>query len=353
MKNLIQEWFMPSLVVGLVALAGPSIAQEQEEEVLEIVNQDGIRVNVQGVHWQDEEQGNVVVTSDLQAKDGKIIIIDDNGDRREIDVSGARNIIVNKSVRSIIRDGEEQKEITGQAIIVGPDGKKQVIQLGEGLDELGELGGVISRLELTPFFERSLSSEEGDGKRRLPQNFFFQRREMPGKYMLGVSCQQVDESLRAHLDLPEGAGLMVTGEPTADSPAGKAGIQNHDVLMYAGDDALNNVDDLVEAVQTAGKEEQEIEFRLMRRGKEIELKVKPVERANMVFGKARLLPEGEVDFQFEEFGPGVLLEAERSLPEGLLDRFEQMDEKIQARMEELEKLKEELREWKQKDRDDD
>ncbi len=113
------------------------------------------------------------------------------------------------------------------------------------------------------------------------------------------------------------------------------------------------MDDLVEAVQTAGKEEQEIEFRLMRSGREIELKVKPAERSNLVFGKARLLPEGEVDFQFEEFGPGILLEAERSIPEGLLERFEQMDEKIQARMEELEKLKEELREWKQKDRDDD
>ncbi len=33
MKNLIQEWFMPSLVVGLVALAGQSIVQEQEEQV--------------------------------------------------------------------------------------------------------------------------------------------------------------------------------------------------------------------------------------------------------------------------------------------------------------------------------
>ncbi len=189
------------------------------------------------MNWQDEEQRKVVVTSDLQAKDGKIIIVDDNGDRREIDVSGARNIIVNKSVRSIIRDGEEQKKITGQAIIVGPDGKKQVIQLGEGLGELGGLGGVISRLELMPFLEQTPSSEEGDAKRRLPQNFFFQRREMPGKYMIGVSCQPVNDSLRAHLDLPEGAGLIVTGEPTADSPAEKAGIQNHDVLMYAGDDA--------------------------------------------------------------------------------------------------------------------
>jgi hypothetical protein len=341
MNRLIQELLVPGLVIGLVAVAGQTMAQQTADQDIHIVDQDGVRINVQRMNWQEKDEDDVVDVSDLQAEDGKIIIIDKDGERREIDVSGARNIVVNKSVRSIIRDGEEQKQITGQAIIIGPDGKKQVIQLGEGLAGMGELGGVITALE---------NAEEGQ---RLPQNFFFHRSGMAGKYMIGVSCQEVSDQLRAHLELTEGIGLVVTQEPTSKSPARDAGIQNHDVLMYAGEQELAIVDDLVDAVQQAGKEDREIALRLIRRGKEIELNVKPVERPSSGVGKALVLPEGKLEFQFERIGPGVLLQAEQSMPEGLLDRFEEIDDKIQARMEELEKLKEELREWKKKDRDDD
>ena len=346
MKKLINEWLVPSLLIGVVAMiSGQTVIQEQDDEEIEIVNQDGVRINLQQLNWQDKDQNEEV---NIEVGDGKIVIIDENGERREIDVSGAQNIIVNKSVRSIIRDGEEERKISGKAIIIGPDGEKQEIQLGEGLEDLGELGGVIGRLEVMPFFKGE--GEEG----RLPGQFFFHR-VRGGKYMIGVSCQPVNDQLRIHLDIPEGVGLVVTGEPSDEGPAAEAGIENHDILMYADQNELNSVQDLVDAVQQAGEEDRELSLTLIRRGNEIGIEVKPVERKGIGqgFDKRWFFPDGEANFQFEKFGPGVIFDAEKGNPEGLLERFEEMDEKIKARMKELAKLKEELREWRQKERDDD
>lgn len=51
-------------------------------------------------------------------------------------------------------------------------------------------------------------------------------------YWLGVECFPVDEALRAQLSLGEETGLLVT-RVMPDSPAAKAGLQQHDVLIGA------------------------------------------------------------------------------------------------------------------------
>jgi len=74
--------------------------------------------------------------------------------------------------------------------------------------------------------------------------------EKPRPYWLGLACEPVPESLRAHLKLPEAQGLLVK-EVVSDSPAAKAGIAVNDVLLKAGAKPLANLNDLIEAVNAA------------------------------------------------------------------------------------------------------
>ena len=50
-----------------------------------------------------------------------------------------------------------------------------------------------------------------------------------GKYFLGVALEEVSDALRAHLDISEDQGVMVS-MVVDDSPAEEAGIEAHDVV---------------------------------------------------------------------------------------------------------------------------
>src|SRR5262245_15019342 len=64
------------------------------------------------------------------------------------------------------------------------------------------------------------------------------RVEMP-KYWIGLLGGPIpaDDALRAHLDLPENQGLRVENV-VPDSPAAKAGLKRHDILLRANDQDL-------------------------------------------------------------------------------------------------------------------
>ena len=61
-----------------------------------------------------------------------------------------------------------------------------------------------------------------------------------GEYWLGVECLPVMPALRAQLNLPEKQGLLVAAV-MPDSPAAKAGIKQHDVLLRVGEKPLAEV----------------------------------------------------------------------------------------------------------------
>lgn len=61
----------------------------------------------------------------------------------------------------------------------------------------------------------------------------------PAYTFVGLHTAPVPASLRAHVDLPEGAGLVVRAVVTA-SPAERAGLQKHDILTHLEDQLLIN-----------------------------------------------------------------------------------------------------------------
>jgi hypothetical protein len=94
-------------------------------------------------------------------------------------------------------------------------------------------------------------------------------------YFIGVSVDPPDDTLRAHLDLKEDQGL-VANEVVADSPAAKAGVKPHDILLELGGKPLTNAEVLVAQVQAA--KDQPAPLKLLRAGKPLTLQVTPERR---------------------------------------------------------------------------
>ena len=330
------------LSVGLVI---PTLVAQDQQSELDIVDSNGQPIKITRVKLKElNAEG---LKNELQENDGKIVIIGENGEQQEIDVSDAQSIIVNKSVSSIVRDGEEEKQVSGKAIIIGPDGQRQEIELTGDL--LGD--GGMAQFKFSPM---------QDGVFSMPGKFQFRRFGGGGKFAIGVHCRKVSDALRAHIDLDEGVGLIVTNEPVDDSPASEAGIQKHDILTMVDQIALNNNGDLAKAVQDAGAAEQNLSVTLLRRGKEIGVTVKPVEREQLGPAVGGLFQPG-FDVQFEEFGPGLILSGENlvlpagkdAVMEDLMKRIEELDSQFQQRMDDFMILRDELNDAMQKQDDDD
>ena len=325
-----------SLAIACGFVAGcsliPSLATAKtatSEAQIEIINQDGEKVEPTEIRiQQNQDQASAKATAkagvSVQNKDGKIIIIDADGSKREINVQGAQSIIVNQSVKSIMENGEEKTESFGKAIIIGPDGKRQEIELGA---PMGGAAGVDWQGLNFPGFAGVFTAERVDGK-----------------FMIGVNCEPVSEALSAQLNLEAGTGLLVN-HVGPGSPAEAAGIQLHDILMIADDRQLAKQADLVEAVQTAGKENNKLTLTLVRAGKEIGVDVTPVERPAMAADvgpglrqRIEVLPGlngRDFDLQFKQMGPGVIIG--EGMQKDLKIQFEDQMKQMKIQMEQLER----------------
>jgi hypothetical protein len=337
----LNEMALTCAAAGIVALASHLSWQDDVDEALKLIDQNGKVVGAEAlVTPSGSQQEKVNVTID----DGKIVIVDKDGTKREIDVSGAKSIIVNKAVQSIIKDGEEERKVTGKAIIVGPNGERQEIELGDGAD-----GNLF-------VFGSDATNPQADwqGVFELAKDFDVLSERMPGrlvigqanvgKYMIGVNCKPVGESLRVHFNLPEGAGLIVDSEPAKGTPAADAGIAMHDVLIAVDGQSVGSLEELSEAVQAAGKDDRQINLTLLRRGAEIQLNVKPIERKIARTIRPFVRGPANLDLKVERFGPGLVFgdEQERNQDE-IMKHLESVEKQIKAHMEEMSRLQEELR----------
>ncbi len=97
----------------------------------------------------------------------------------------------------------------------------------------------------------------------------------PTKYWLGIGCRPVPPPLRAQLNLPEKQGLLVASV-VPDSPAAKAGIIHHDILLRAGDKPLMETTDLIQAIEAT--KEGKLKIDLIRGGKLKTVEAMPAKR---------------------------------------------------------------------------
>jgi C-terminal processing protease CtpA/Prc len=95
---------------------------------------------------------------------------------------------------------------------------------------------------------------------------------------LGATLEPVGDSLRAQLELPSGQGLVVTSL-MGEGPAAQAGLKSNDILLTLSDKPLGAADDLTKQLKSAG--EAPVELNILRAGKRMTLKVKPVYRVTL------------------------------------------------------------------------
>jgi hypothetical protein len=112
-------------------------------------------------------------------------------------------------------------------------------------------------------------------------------------FWIGLRGRGIDDPvLRTQLQLAEDMGVVIE-DVVVDSPAEKAGLRKHDIILRANDDVVDSMEVLQSQVQAGG--EKPIELQILRLGKEMDVTVTPEQR-----------PE---DFQ-ERMGP------ENSMPGG-------------------------------------
>jgi C-terminal processing protease CtpA/Prc len=95
-------------------------------------------------------------------------------------------------------------------------------------------------------------------------------REQKTEYYFGVSIEPADEALRAQLSLPSGQGVLVS-DVVSGSPAEKAGVKKHDIVLELGGKPIDSPQTLASQVQTA--QDKPTTLKLLRAGKPVTLPI--------------------------------------------------------------------------------
>jgi len=169
---------------------------------------------------------------------------------------------------------------------------------------------VAEDLELDgPIVEISPAKADEEAPERTPET------QVAGEptYWIGLRGRNVDDpALRTQLQLAEDMGVVIE-QVVPNSPAEKAGLRKHDIVLRAGGTAVDGMSKLQEIVGAGAP----IELKLLRLGKEISVTVTPEERPEELGQLAQeadpRTPRGQDGFRqlLEQFQGG------RGLPRGM------------------------------------
>jgi membrane-associated protease RseP (regulator of RpoE activity) len=109
-------------------------------------------------------------------------------------------------------------------------------------------------------------------------NQILRQRRPASPYYIGVAAEKASDQLRAHIDLPDGVGLVVL-QVFEGSPADEGGLKEHDILVAADGTELRELDDLINVVkQHSGEQMTQFTLDVIRSGQPQTLWVTPAER---------------------------------------------------------------------------
>jgi membrane-associated protease RseP (regulator of RpoE activity) len=140
----------------------------------------------------------------------------------------------------------------------------------------------------------------------------------PPAFWIGVSVSPLEPALRAQLKLPQNRGLLAT-DVVKDSPAAKADVKVHDILLSLDGKQLDSQEKLVELVQSSG--DKSVPLELIREGKPQTILVMP-QRRQTALQQAIAQTGNPVYFQVGQ--PGAVLTFEPNLqvfPNGAVTRL--------------------------------
>lgn len=316
MKRL---FILPLCLAALCSV--PAMAQD-----IILLNQDGEKVGVA----KDVDNKKVVKDGDIEIKveanpgkesatieNGVITVVGPDGEVQKFKMSDARSVTITRSSNTVVgEDGQRKVETRGKAILIGPDGVRREIDLGDG-----NVGG------------GSVTSST-----------------MPKTWMIGVSCEEASPVLRSQLKLESDIGLVVT-RVLAGGAAEKAGLKDNDILLFADQKPIANRKQLSKIVNEAGAAGNDVSFTVLRAGAEVSVSVTPTEREGMNqmmielgrpggFGMSLPGFGDGTKFEFRQLGPGIILEDgfggkfdAREIHKELMGDMEERMQRIQEEME--------------------
>jgi hypothetical protein len=141
-----------------------------------------------------------------------------------------------------------------------------------------------SRADDTPASEKSAVGQAAAGT-DTATSFLFSTVAQPtagptppqvlSNYWIGIDGTPVDDALRSQLELPQGQGLLIN-QVVDDSPAAKAGLKQHDVLISCQEASISQIGDLAKILEE--RKESLLPLKMVRAGKRIIIEVTPQRR---------------------------------------------------------------------------
>ncbi|MBC7855137.1 MAG: PDZ domain-containing protein, partial [Pirellulaceae bacterium] len=164
----------------------------------------------------------------------------------------AHDIVLNID-QQLVNDPAKFNELVG-----GLQGKKANIGLLRGGKPL-VVEVAIPQLPLVSVLERDVSATVfGVG--------------VDDRFRIGVTLSEADDTLRSHLKLATGEGLVVT-EVVDGSPAAKMGVKQHDVLIELDGKRLTSIEAVNAQIQEV--KEKTVLLKLLRSGQEVTCQISP------------------------------------------------------------------------------
>ncbi len=235
----------------------------------------------------------------------------------EIFGGSGSSVIIRKSFSSVDQNGHRKTEQSGKAIVIGPDGQRQEFDLSDDQNLNLDVPGIEGLLQVPGIQPQAKSNQVS--------------------FLIGVGTTAIHPAVASQLNLD--FGLMVA-HVAPGSPATRAGVQKHDVLLFADDKQLISQTDLINAVHTAGEAGAGLSLTLVRGGKEISVVVTPEQRQADVVNQAQGLPN-RWNLQLPEIGPngifgGDVFGGKDIFGHGIEDRMLQRMQRMRGQMRQFE-----------------
>ncbi len=109
------------------------------------------------------------------------------------------------------------------------------------------------------------------------------------RYMLGITCEPVPDSLRAHLSLEEGVGVLIANVYEGKPASGK--LLQFDIVVDINGKPVSSVDDVVAAVKESGENSTPVSIKVRRGNETLDFEIVP-ERQDLESGTMQLVLNG-------------------------------------------------------------
>jgi C-terminal processing protease CtpA/Prc len=173
----------------------------------------------------------------------------------------------------------------------------KVADLEEGLKAAGDKamslsllrGGSVQTIQVQPRIQVTLGPVQPE----------------PPAFFIGVQIGSIEPALGAQLQLPEKHGLLVI-DVIKESPAAKAGVHAHDILLKLDGAELTDQAALIKLVQAKG--EKTIPLEIVREGKKQTIQITPQRRKGFKVSLQLDHPQPRT-FTFDVVHPGAVVPA--------------------------------------------